>query len=672
MKVLSIILFIVTVQNALASGRFPMFSGDKIINGQSFSPSGFQEIINGHNIPDLGQFREQHPGSFNTVALVKEDGKIFCTGSLIAENLVATAKHCLMDKKGQKIRLYFGDDTTKPDLTLYRPIVDYQVRYPIDWTMTFPSFDVAWVKFSGNLPEPFRPLPILANPGDLEINSKITQVGYGDHDPAMGSIKAGIKLWGTTQLNRYVNNARFFHILLFQGEEGQGSCHGDSGGPAYAKINGQWFITGVTNGFDVVLTPMTMTRTGDPQFPYNVRCSQNQSLYSFLGAHGDWIEETSGIEVFKSEEFMKLDRQDTLKDLELQEWCTLQDIGSPSWNLLKILLDQEIDRLPQSEGSLFYENCDRVVDYLSSLEEVDLDHNKVMSAKLAFGRLKLLPNLKKVALYNFPKENVDLKTIAGLSLEQLILKNVGIENLDFLSPNSIKKLSLEQNPLNSLKGIIKLVDLEEITVSGTPLKDLSPLRVFNLKGLNAVGLNATVVFGLDKVSGNLERLDLRNTIIPDPGVISTMLTLKELWLTGDIGAVDLTNLKELTYLSLKDFKEGKLIFPQSMQNLKELSASQSDIGDLEFLSSATMIEKINLTFNRIRSLEPLGKSTFPYLVNLNLSANPILNAEPLANLESLEILRLFRTPLQQGLIPKSEENCPTLKGPQILRKFCSK
>lgn len=650
-----------------------IFGSDKIVNGNEFLRHS-EEIINGYDIPDLGStdLTNINPGTYNTVALVKEDGKIFCTGSIIASNLVVTAKHCLMDKEGKKLRLYFGDNTNEPKEELYRPITDYKVRYPVDWTMTFPSFDVAWVKFSGDLPAPFRPLPILSSPLDLELKSEILQVGYGDHDPSVGSVKAGKKLWGKTVLYRYVNNPRFFHILLFHGEEGQGSCHGDSGGPAYVKVKGQWHITGVTNGFDVVLTPMTMTRTQDPEFPYNVNCAKNQSLYSFLGAHGNWIEETSGVEVFKSGNFLKLDREEEARHEQLQEWCSLQDIGSPQWNLMKILLDKKVDQLPQNEAAAFYENCDEIVEYLEGLTEVNLDHNSVMEGKLSFHPLILLPKLRRLGLYNFPKEIVDLSTIEYLNLDELILKNLSIENLDFLKLNSIRHLSLEQNPLYSLKGIERISDLEEVTISGTSLKDLSFLKGLNLKRLNAVALNSSVVLGLDKIAGNLEKLDLRNTIISDAGILSTMLNLKELWLTGDVGAVDLTNLKDLTYLSLKDFREGTLIFPQSLQNLKELSASENDLSDLSFLESATSVERINLTFNRVRNLEPFTRGYFPYLTSLNLSANPILNAAPLAALESLQVLRLFRTPLQRGLIPKTEENCPTQSGALPLREFCQK
>lgn len=637
-----------------------------VLSQSALAKPSLTKIIGGHQVPQ----EEKHPGHFNTVALVKEDGKIFCSGSIVAENLVVTAKHCLMDKKDQKLRLYFGDDTTQAKDDLYRPIVAHDVRHPTDWTMTFPSFDIAWVKFEGELPRPFRPLPILTNPENLRPGARILQVGYGDHNPNVGEVEAGQKLWGETRLLRYINNPRFFHILLFHGEEGQGSCHGDSGGPAYIQIEGQWFIIGVTNGFDVVLTPRTMVRTGDPDFPYNVDCSKNQSLYSFVGAHGRWIEETSGVVIEKRSPFVTADRTESLTPETLGQWCKLQDIGSPQWNLLKILLDKKVDSMPQSEASEFYENCDEIVTYLESLDTISLDHETVMEGTLGFEPLKLLPNLKKLALYNFPRELIQIETIKDLDIDELILKNIGLMDLRKLQKNKVRKLSLEQNPLYGLRGIEILDGVEEVTLSGTPVKDLSPLSSFNLKALYAGGINSPVVFGIDNLAQDLEILDLKNTIVANSKVLSLMKNLKELYVTGDMGAIDLSELTNLEIIEIKDFKQNEIVFPQTLQNLRKLSASQNELVNIFFLERAPNIEDINLTFNNIRNLEVFKPGSHPKLKSLNLSGNPLLNVSPLANLEALELLRLFRTPIQSGLIPKTEENCPTQNGSWALKNFC--
>lgn len=625
---------------------------------------GIPKIIGG-SAPDL-----ENPGSFNTVALVKESGKIFCTGSVVAPNLIVTAKHCLMDKEGMKLRLYFGENTDEANPDLYRNVVDYLVRHPVDWTMTFPSFDVAWVKFEGGLPDNFRPLPILANPNSLVRGQSITQVGYGDHNPSVGRVDAGIKLSGKTVLHDYINNPRFFHILLFHGEEGQGSCHGDSGGPAYINLEGEWYIIGVTNGFDLVLTPESMSRTSDPDFPFHVDCSKNQSLYSFLGAHGDWIERTSGIDIEKSDNFVPLDRAENYLPSNLKEWCEATDIGSPRWNLLKILMDKKVDQLPQEEARQFYEDCDQVASYLASLDEIYLDAEDIMEGRISFETLKLLPKLKSVQLLNFEEDAIDLRSLRGLSLEKLSLNNMKIKDLRFLQRNFIKELSLEQNPVYSLSGIENISGLESLNVSGTPLRSFTALKNFNLKSLKAVGINSSVIFGAEEIPKTLERLDLRNSVITNNRILGQFPNLKEIHLTGEMGNVDLSNLNKLEIIEVKDFTEDTITWPTDLSNLKELSASSCALENIEFLASAHSIQKLNLTFNRVRDLMVFSSSHFDHLRELNLSANPILNVVPLSNLPRLDILRLFRTPLQTGIVPKDETNCPKAYGPPALRKFC--
>lgn len=627
-----------------------------------------QKIVSGETL------KHDNPGFYNAVALVKEDGRIFCTGSLIAPQIIATAKHCLVDKDpaNPKIKVYFGDDTNLIDESLYRKVLSWDIRHPTDWEMSFPSFDVAWVKFEGPAPSAFHTLPILSDPSRLRPGMEVIQVGFGDHHPEPNIIRAGKKLWGKTRLKRYINNPRFFHILLFEGDQGQGSCHGDSGGPAYVKLDEGWHIIGVTNGFDLVLTPQAMMQTGDEDFPYSVDCAQNQSLYSFLGAHGFWIESTSGIVMDKSDEFLDLDRELPLEDYQsLKQWCEGTDIGSPQWNLLKVLMDQRVDEIGQEEAGDFYEDCDQVVTYLNGLESVYLDYNEVAPSNLAFDPLKHLPNLKELSLLNYPKAFLALDTLKGLNLKTLTLKNLGLETLDFLQENFIEELSLEQNPLYDIAGILKTKNLRSLNLSGTSVKDLRILNPLELKELRITGLNSSVVFGLDTIAPHLELFDARNTVLATPMVVGRMTNLKTLLITGDNSPLDLRNLTKLKDIQLKDFFNSGVIFPDDLSSLVSLSANQCDISDLSFLESAKSLEELNLTFNRIGDLSPLGASSFSSLKELNLSGNPILDVAPLANLESLELLRLFRTPLQRGQIPKTEDNCPQKRGPSVLNTFCA-
>jgi Leucine-rich repeat (LRR) protein len=626
-----------------------------------------KKIISGL-APEVG-----HPGEFNTVALVKPNGKIFCSGSIIAPNLIATAKHCLVNKDSSDFKIYFGDNTNAPTESLYREVIDFEVRYPKDWSMMFPSFDVGWVEFKGALPEGFKPLPILSTPDSLSIGHVIHQVGYGNRSPRAGTIKAGIKLRGLTHLQSYVNNPRFFNILVFKGDEGQGSCHGDSGGPAYAYIEGHWYIVGVTNGFDLVLTPRSMLRTGDPDFPYTVNCSKNQSLYNFLGAHGKWIEESSGEKIRTNIPFLDQDRKPTQEHKSLKQWCEATDIGSPSWNLLKVLLDKRVDQMDQASSVNFYNDCDVISQYLANIEEINLYFKTTMTAKLSFQSLILLPKLRSLRIANFPKGMLNLKTISGLNLDTLVLKNLGMTNLDAISDNTVRDLSLKKNPLTDLSGIKKIKHLQSLNISNTKIRSLKALEDIPLKNLIAGKMDVDYLSDLESLSSNIETIDFRNTnIVSHDSVMSRFTSLKRLWLTGDTNTFDLSENVNLEFIALRDFKSGAITFPRTLKKLVQLSASNCELQSLDFISSAIRLKKAVLSYNQIKDLRVFEDFMFPHLESLNLSLNPIVDLSPVKNLKDLKILRVFQTPLKEGEVPKTEENCPTIDAPSELSQFCSK
>jgi len=74
--------------------------------------SAFEEkIVNG--VTPLAP----HPAIYNTVALVRADGSIYCTGAIIGPKLVVTAKHCLMDRNPEDVNIFFGSSTHEKGIT---------------------------------------------------------------------------------------------------------------------------------------------------------------------------------------------------------------------------------------------------------------------------------------------------------------------------------------------------------------------------------------------------------------------------------------------------------------------------------------------------------------------------------------------------------------------------
>lgn len=540
--------------------------------------------------------------------------------------MILTAKHCLIDKKIEEFSVFFGDDTNKLDHGLIREVKAMEVRRPVDWEMTFPSFDVAWIELKEEAPENFKPLPILSTKEEL-LPLPIHLAGHGNSSPTNGSIEAGKKFITTTNLKTYYDNARFFHILLFEGQEGQGACHGDSGGPAYIKTDSGWAIIGVTNGFDLVLTPKAMTRTSDEDFPYRIDCKKNQMLYSFAGAHGAWIERTSNKKILKTREFIKNESKNKVNLESIESWCNSKDFGSPHWNFLKLILDKKVDSMDQDLAADFYNDCSEIEHHLLSLKELRIDGSKTMDASYSLAPLQLL-DLESLKIFNSKIDQYSFHSEKMIKLKRLALSEVGLKDLAPLSLGNLNLdfLDLGNNPLSSLKGLSQLSSLKGISLYRTDINDFTPLLNFP----------------------DLEELDLSQTHLKSAEFIRAF-KLKRLVIGSE-------SLEELHF--------------QGQDKLEVLFVTSTELFDASLLSATPNLKEANLPHLKIDDLSVFSNFSFPHLERLNLTGNPVENLKPLSGLKNLVHLKVFGTPLARKEVTKTPENCPTT-GPEVLVKFCS-
>lgn len=630
-----------------------------------------RKIINGE-IPT-----SQHPSYYNTVALIKTaDHKIFCTGSIASENLIVTAKHCLADKKLGDFEIFIGQSTLDLEHGVIIPVKRFQVRYPTDWEMSFPSGDIAWVELAGELPTFAKPLRILSDKNLLPLGGKYVLAGHGNKN-ASGKIEAGEKFFSYTKLSSYEDNARFRDVMVFKGDKGQGACHGDSGGPAYVELPNEkgeleWFLIGVTNGFDLVLTPGSMSRTGDPDFPFHVDCSQNENLYTFIGGHGDWIEKTSGISLYKSAPFKERTWEDEREVSTLKEWCEMKSLASPEWNTLKMLIDQKVDTLRGQEARDFYLSCDKIVDYLSGLDSIYFDGEKMIDAHYGLSNLNLLPKLKSIRFSNIKGQTIEYSKLHNLALDSLSFYNTKVADLSFLNSTlQIDTLDLTKSELQFLTGLSPDNEVKELILSSNPLKEASVLET--LPELTSLSLANTELENYDFVSSltHLKKLDLASSGFKDFSRLLSLHELEDLTLSEmTLDQLDFSGMSELQRLSLSKMSFKKVIFG-NLTKLRVFDFSSSNLKDADITEFAAMtsLEEVMLTYNEITDLTVFSK--LQSLRQLNLSSNPIKSMGPLAGLSNLEVLRVFRTPLATGEIKKTSENCP-LTGADVLTRFCSR
>lgn len=191
---------------------------------------------------------------------IKSLGAGECTGSILANDIVLTAGHCTLTNP-TLLFLYFGND--KPEVTGMEDLIKLLVSDPRARRVTgglVPSLwprldnkinkknwgDIALLKFSGGLPAGYRPATLAKTTTGINANDVVTLAGWGLVDGVLE-----VKSKTLRKVNVTIHDPAFSETeMLLATSKEKGSCHGDSGGPAYLKVQGQLQVVGVTSRAD--------------------------------------------------------------------------------------------------------------------------------------------------------------------------------------------------------------------------------------------------------------------------------------------------------------------------------------------------------------------------------------------------------------------------------------
>lgn len=194
----------------------------------------------------------------STVALViqtKSGGQSTCTGTLIDTHVVLTAAHCFLADETDPVEYVMvafansfseigADNVRGVEDAIIHPGFGPKAKGQGTWN------DAALLKFAGDLPAGYKAVPYLKDLTKLHKGLAMTIAGFGLTSPAgddakPDEISIGNLLKASVKLTDPSHEGG--ELLTDTKENSASTCKGDSGGPAYAEIDGQLTVVGITS-----------------------------------------------------------------------------------------------------------------------------------------------------------------------------------------------------------------------------------------------------------------------------------------------------------------------------------------------------------------------------------------------------------------------------------------
>ncbi|MDD0854024.1 trypsin-like serine protease [Halobacteriovorax sp. GB3] len=517
---------------------------------ESSTPSTFQahlgSIVNGTKVIN----------DLKNVVAITYHKNVLCTGTLIDEQTVLTAAHCVLpvevpgkfEDYFKQARVYIGDGEDN---------VEIEGEYSIKSAATHPLYrnhykgrnDIAILKLDRAVKN-VTPMKILTDINLLkervQNGEEVQIVGFGHQVNVLGTFGSE-SIIGSKNKTSMTIQENYANEIILNGDK-TGACSGDSGGPALVYNKGIPHLLGVAS-----------------RVKGECGASDGENYYGLVSDHICWLKNFVDVDFGPISSLCeKLNRSEKRSFIEICEKPS--STQSLTIDALRRTLGnkncRELDALRSTISDLDLRNQKindlSILKYFSNLKKINISDNKIESIT----SLTKLEGLKKVILdgNNIPLEQIDLAhyevvgkeqqvhnhyktpfylacrkgeqasandqliveevlfktntkdcTIAHVMLKDLIdltLSDLDLDSVKILKDyTNFRMLYLDGNRLTNLEGLENMHELETLYVYDNLLANLDPL--VHLSKLNFVHAEGNPLHSLEQFQARENYLILR-------------------------------------------------------------------------------------------------------------------------------------------------------------------